>query len=110
MVEAVIIQYLNRVLNVPVHAEEPEDKPMKYVLVEKVGSAETNYINTATITLQSYAESMNVAAELNEAVKMAMDNIIAYEEISKSKLNSDYNYTDTTKKRYRYQAVYEIVY
>lgn len=30
--------------------------------------------------------------------------------ISKCTLNSDYNYTDTARKKYRYQAVYDIVY
>ena len=40
----------------------------------------------------------------------AMDNIISLDSISKSKLNSDYNFTDTTKKQYRYQAVYDLVY
>ena len=27
-----------------------------------------------------------------------------------SKLNSDYNFTDTTKKSYRYQAIYDLVF
>lgn len=31
-------------------------------------------------------------------------------DISKAKLNSDYNYTDTTTKSYRYQAVYDLVF
>ena len=30
--------------------------------------------------------------------------------VSASRLNSDYNFTDTTTKRYRYQAVYDLVY
>jgi len=29
-------------------------------------------------------------------------------EIGKVKLNSDYNFTDTVTKQYRYQAVYDI--
>ena len=39
-----------------------------------------------------------------------MRNIIELDNVSKAKLNSDYNYTDTAKKRYRYQAVYEVIY
>ena len=30
--------------------------------------------------------------------------------IFKSSLNSDYNFTDTSTKKYRYQAVYDIYY
>ena len=39
-----------------------------------------------------------------------MENIIDRNDISKCTLNSDYNYTDTARKKYRYQAVYDIVY
>lgn len=110
MIEELIIRYLNRVLDVPAYAEMPEEQMERFVLVEKTGSARENHINFATITLQSYAESRISASGLNEKVKIAMDNIVAHENISKSKLNSDYNYTDTTRKKHRYQAVYEIVY
>lgn len=108
MIEEIVIQYLNKVLDVPVYAEMPEEEKERFVLVEKTGGSEENYIYSATIVLQSYAESMNAAAGLNEVVKKAMNEIIAFEDISKSKLNSNYNYTDTTKKQYRYQAVYEL--
>lgn len=110
MIEEKIIKYLDRVLDVSVYGEVPEDEPERYVIVEKTGSSRKNYINSAVIALQSYAESKIAASELNEKVKTAMDNIIIYEDISKSKLNTDYNFTDTTKKKYRYQAVYEVFY
>lgn len=108
MIEEIIIEYMNRTLEAPVYAEMPEEKPEEFVLVEKTGSSRKNYLDFATIVLQSYAESMHRAAALNEKVKAAMDDIISYEQISKSKLNSDYNFTDTETKQYRYQAVYEI--
>ena len=82
----------------------------KYLLIEKTGSSRENFIDTATITIQSYAESMYEAAVLNERVKKAMDDIAVLSNVSKSELNSDYNFTDTTKKEYRYQAVYDITY
>ena len=50
------------------------------------------------------------AAVLNDKVKKAMDKMIELPEISSCKLNSDYNFTDTETKRYRYQAVYNIVF
>lgn len=110
MIEEIIIRYLNDVLDVPVYAEMPKDKQESFVLVEKTGSSVNNYIHSATIVLQSYAKSMNSTARLNEKVKKSMDDIVIHRQISKSKLNSDYNYTDTERKQYRYQAVYEVFY
>ena len=43
-------------------------------------------------------------------MKAAMEKIIELDDISKCELNSDYNYTDTNRKKYRYQAVFDIVY
>lgn len=110
MIEKIISDYLNQVLPVPVYPEEPEDRPDEYVLIEKTGGDKENYINSATVVLQSYAESLYLAAELNEAVKTAMEAIAQLDTICSAELNSDYRYTDTETKRYRYQAVYDIIY
>lgn len=110
MIEQIILNYLKKCLSVPVYMEIPTNEPNEYVLIEKTGSSTENYINSATFALQSYANSMYSAAKLNEKVKTAMDGIIFTTDISKSKLNSDYNFTDTTTKKYRYQAVYDLFY
>ena len=110
MIESIILNYLDSKLEVPVYTEIPLNQPDSFVVIEKMGSSRENYIHYATFTLQSYAPSMYLAAELNEKVKIAMDNIIELDEISSSKLNTDYNYTDTEKKQYRYQAVYDLIY
>lgn len=110
MIEKIVLDYLTSVLKVPVHMEKPKPEPEEYVLIDKTGSSNEDYINTATIALQSYAGSLYLAACLNEEVKAAMEQIVALDSISKAKLNTDYNFTDTTKKKYRYQAVYELVY
>ena len=110
MIEKIVLDYLNGVLSVPAYLEKPEKPPIRYVLIEKTGSSRENFINTATLALQSYAESLFLASSLNEEVKEAMDNIIVLNDIGKSELNSDYNFTDTTKKKYRYQAIYDLTY
>lgn len=110
MIEIIVLEYLNKHLDVPVYMENPEKKQKRYIILEKTSSKKENYINSATIAIQSYAESLFEAAKLNEIVKGFMDEIISLDTISKVKLNSDYNYTDTTKKQYRYQAVYDLVY
>lgn len=110
MIETTIIEYLSKQINVKVVAELSLDAPDRYVLIEKTGGSRENFINKATIAIQSYAESMYEAASLNELVKCAMDNITILPDVSSAELNSDYNFTDTAKKKYRYQAVYDITY
>lgn len=110
MIEKIVLDYLNEVLNVPAYMEKPEHQPEKYVLLEKTGSSLENHIKSATIALQSYAGSLLDAATLNEEVKAAMYNIVILNEVMSSELNSDYNFTDTTKKEYRYQAIYDLYY
>lgn len=110
MIEKIVLDYLSENLNVPAYMEMPERQPERFVLIEKTGGSVEDFVHSATLALQSYAESMYEAAVLNEEVKKAMDNIIILDSVSKSQLNTDYNFTDTTKKKYRYQAVYDLVY
>ena len=108
MIEKTILDYLNRELTPPVYMERPESPPGKYVLVEKTGSGKRNHIYDATLAIQSYAPSMHEAAELNELVKAAMEGAVELNTICRVGLNSDYNFTDTAMKGYRYQAVFDI--
>ena len=110
MIEIIVLNYLNEKLSVPAYMEKPERPPKRYVLIEKVGGTRENFINTATVTLQSYAESLFLAATINEEVKVAMDNLIELDSVGSSHYNTDYNFTDTDKKKYRYQAIYHITY
>lgn len=110
VIEKIVLDYLNDVLSVPAYTEKPEEPPIRYVIIEKTGGSTENFINSATLALQSHAESLFLAAELNEEVINAMDNIIVLDDIAKSKYNTDYNFTDTSKKEYRYQAVYDLTY
>lgn len=110
MIEKTVLKYLKNTVSVPVYTEKPDDLPKRYVLMEKTGGSCENHVNSATFAIQSYAESLYEASLLNESVKDAMDNIIILDTIGKSKMNTDYNYTDTAKKIYRYQAVYDITY
>ena len=39
-----------------------------------------------------------------------MEDLADLDEVSACRLNSDYNFTDTTTKHYRYQAVFDLVF
>lgn len=108
MIEQIIRDHLITVLAVPVVLEIPARLPETFVVLEKTGSGITNCIQRSTLAVQSYAPSLNQAAELNERVKAAMAQAAALPEMCAVRLNSDYNFTDTTIKRYRYQAVFDL--
>lgn len=109
MIEKIILDYLNDELDVKVYMERPSKPTGKYVIMEKTGSSRFNMINRATLAVQSYADSMEEAAILNEAVKEKMYAAVRLNDVCKVSLNSDYNFTDTAMKKYRYQAVFDIV-
>lgn len=108
MIELAIKAYLDEQMSVPVFLEKPDPAPVRFVLFEKTGSGRVNRLESSTFAFQSYAESMYQAALLNTEVKEVVDGLVNLNEVGSVRLNSDYNYTDTTTKNYRYQAVYDI--
>lgn len=109
MIEVTTIEYLSAAMECPVYAEEPDQAIPRYLVIEKTGStAEENCLFTSTIAIKSYAEDMLGAMQLNEEVKGAMLSITSVPGITDISLNSDYNFSDTTRKKYRYQAVFDI--
>ena len=105
MIEKTILDYLDEHLTVPVYMEEPINKPASYVLIERTGSSESDLIESATLALQSYGASLYDAAVLNMAVKARIKQAVELPSVSAVYINSDYNFTDTETKRYRYQCV-----
>ena len=105
MIEKTILDYLGEHLSVPVYMEEPIDKPASYVLIERTGSSESDLIESTTLALQSYGASLYDAAALNMAVKSRIKQAVELPSVSAVYINSDYNFTDTETKRYRYQCV-----
>ena len=109
MIEKIVLDYLKQSISA-VYMEVPREPPTTFVIIERTGGTETNRIRSATLAIQSYAGTLYEAASLNETVKALMDGITALPSVSSCDLNADYNYTDTASKRYRYQAVYNVVY
>lgn len=105
MIEKTILDYLSEHLTVPVYMEEPINKPASYVLIERTGSSESDLIESTTLALQSYGASLYDAAALNMAVKARIKQAVELPSVSAVYINSDYNFTDTETKRYRYQCV-----
>lgn len=62
------------------------------------------------MAIQSYAPSLYEACAINDSVKRAMAHLSEVTSVTKVKLNTDYNFTDTSKAQYRYQAVFDLFY
>lgn len=108
MIELTILEYLKKKLSVPVALEERGVQSGSFVLFEKTSGSKENHLKSSVFAFQSYGQSMYEAAKLNEEVKQAVEAMIELDEFAGIKLNSDYNFTDTTTKRYRYQAVFDM--
>lgn len=109
MIETIVYDYLTDAgLSAGMEIPEGGINP-PFVLIERTGGGSEDQLRHATLTLQSYGASMYLAATLNEQVLALMDAIVELPQIAACRLNSDYNFTDTTKKIYRYQAVFDVV-
>ena len=107
MIAQDLLEYLNNVIEIPTYMEQPEALT-GYVLLDQTGTRNANHITTTTIAVQSYGSSLYNAMVLNERVKAAMDGFAELGNVASVKLETDYNFTDTTTKQYRWQAVYDI--
>jgi len=102
-----LVTFLNDNLDVNVYAESPKELT-NYVLLEQTGSSRNNHITTTTIAIQSYGASLLDAMILNGEVETAMKDFAQLNRVARVELETDYNFTDTETKQYRWQAVYDI--
>ena len=111
MIEQLIYNFLTVRAPFPVYMEVPEGGGTPpFAVIEKTGGGVIdNHVWAATLAIQSYGGTLLEAAQTNELVKGLMAEAIELADVARCRLNSDYNFTDTTKKLYRYQAVFDII-
>lgn len=107
MITELLISFLNEKLGIYVGMEQPEQKT-GYVILDQTGSSTMNRIKTTTFAVQSYGASLLEAMQLNGRVEAAMEEFAELPQVAGIRLETDYNFTDTTTKQYRWQAVYDI--
>lgn len=115
MIETIVLNHLvtkDTSAGTNVFMETPlENVPQKYILLEKTGSGKSKMLDRATIAVQSISQrSLAEAASLNMEAIEAMESLIENNAVYASDLNSDYNFTNTETKEYRYQAVFDVYY
>ena len=108
MIGVVLIEYLSGCLDDVFVGMEPPEELTDYVIVEQIGSSRNNHIVTTTYAIKSYGASLYEAMFLNERIKAVMNDFTSLNLITRVELETDYNFTDTATKQYRWQAVYDI--
>lgn len=111
MIEKVIYDYLSscqELQNIPVYLEIPADPPTTFIVIEKTSGGRVNQIDSSTIAVQSYSDTLFNTATLSNTIKELMLLSITLDDVASCTLNSEYNFTDTQMKRYRYQAVFDL--
>lgn len=109
MIEEKLYRFLKTKLDgVTVCLERPETKPEYYVLLQRTGGTEINYISSATIDIISKAPTLYKAMELDEKVRTAMRDFVSVDNVSSCTLNASGNWTDTTTHEYRYHSTFII--
>ena len=109
MIAKELLDFLNAdtILDTPAHMEVPTALT-DFIILDQTGTSTTNHITTTTIAVQSYGATLWDAMQLNEKVKAAMKRFAQLNIVTRVELQTDYNFTNTETKQYRWQAVFEI--
>lgn len=110
MIEKTYLDYMTEHLTVPVYMEEPEYPGASYVVIQKTGGSIVNQVRSATFAVRSYGATLFDAANLNDEVIAETLAMTPRNGVFSAELNSDYEYSNTDTKQYRYQAVLVIYY
>ena len=110
MIEKRIRDFLLTKLTAPIYVDVPANPPDEYVVIERTGGGEDEHIRSAMIAIQSYGKRRLAAGSLHESVLAAMKSLNVRNDVSACQLDAEYDFTDTTTDRYRYQAVFNVVY
>jgi hypothetical protein len=110
MIESTILSFLdNAGLDAPLYMEIPENPPEEFYILENTGQSIRDHVRTTTMAVQSYAQSMERAADLAyEIDEVILETLQELDDVAGVRLNSLYNFTDQSTKQYRYQGVYVI--
>lgn len=107
-IEQIVCNFITEKLGVVCLPEKPNRPFTNKVFVERTGGGGSRFLKESTIAIQSYGESMYESAVLNDRVVEIMPDLIEEVNVITVSLNSNYNFTNTETKEYRYQAVFDI--
>ena len=109
MIERALRNYLEGKLTHRITFEAQKNPPEKYYILERTGGSKRNHVYSSMFAIQSYAGKLSEAMEMSHEAVEAMLGAVELDAVCSIELNSEYNFTDTAKKKYRYQAVFDVV-
>ena len=110
MIEDIIIKHLTDA-KLRAYGEDPRDEvAYPYYVVTRTGGGEDEHLRRATLAVQSYGATMYDAALASDAMVSLLLGARTLDSVSSIYLVGEYNFTDRSTKKYRYQAVFEITY
>lgn len=111
IIESLIRTYLCEKLNMDrIYPETPNDISGNMIIYRVIERGLENYLNSVTVEFFSYADSKLEAAELDESLREAMLAFCELDAISASQLGGGSDDMDSTLKKYRYRAYFNIYY
>lgn len=110
MIESTILSFLSETeLDAPIYMEIPSRPPEEFYVMENTGQRMTDHVRTTTLAVQSYAQSLERAADLAYDIdQVILNRLVELDEVAGVRVNSVHNFTDPSTKQYRYQGVYVV--
>lgn len=110
MIEKTVLDYLTETLQTDnVFLELPNDLPDEFIVFHVIDREKKDHINAVTIEFYSYGKTKLGAAQLDERLRDAMDNIESIPDIS-CHFGGGNDSPDNAIKRPRYRAYYNLFY
>lgn len=109
MIETILIDQLKTVTGLHAYVMVPDDMPDEFYIIDRTATDKTDHITTVNCAVQAYAKSAARAAEMAEASVVALEQLAERADFSKCAMYNLYMFTDTVRKRPRYQTMFEII-
>lgn len=110
LIETTIRNYLiEKIPNVPIEVEVP-DNESEFVVFRIIDRGKKDLIEAVTVEFFSYGESKLEAAELDEQVRTAMEEIVELPSIFSSRIGGGSDDYDEDLKKDRYRAYFNLTY
>lgn len=107
MIELIIFDYIKSNIDTPIFFEEKN--LVKYLLLEKTSTTYNEGYCQSEFILDCYEESLYKTIVFMNEMKPIIQDLIDLKEVVKVDFKTDYNSTDTEKKKYRYSLEFEVI-
>ena len=108
-IEAALVAFLDRELAEDVSADVPEERPERFVTIERTGGPRDTFRDLPSVAAQAWAENRYQASELCIRLADAIERFAFEPGIARVEVGSSYNFPDPDSKQSRYQVTASFV-